>query len=80
MVIPNCLTFQFGMTKPDRQTKADRAKPGPKPKPPEERVIKTTVSLKPATYDGLRALGDGVLSKGIEAMYASTTKRRKRAA
>jgi hypothetical protein len=40
---------------------------------------KETVTLQPATYDGLVALGDGVLSKGIEAMYESTTKRRRRA-
>ena len=60
--------------------KAVRAKPGPKPKPAEELVVKKTVSLKPATYDGLVALGDGVLSKGIETMYESNTKRRKRTA
>lgn len=59
--------------------KAVRAKPGPKPKPADKLVVKKTVSLKPATYDGLLALGEGVLSKGIEAMYESKTKRRSRA-
>jgi hypothetical protein len=61
-------------------TKAVRAKPGPKPKPADQLVMKKTVSLKPATYEGLVELGEGVLSKGIEAMYESSTKRRKRTA
>ena len=54
-----------------------RAKPGPKPKPEAERVVKKTVSLQPATYEGLVALGDGVLSRGIEAMYESAGRRSK---
>lgn len=54
-----------------------RAKPGPKPKPDAEKVVKKTVSLQPTTYEGLVQLGDGVLSRGIEAMYESAAKRRR---
>ena len=60
--------------------KTARAKPGPKPKPAGELAVKKTVSLKPATYEGLMVLGEGVLSRGIETLYESATKRRKRAA
>ena len=55
--------------------KAARAKPGPKPKPADELVVKKTVSLKPATYEGLVALGEGVLSRGIETLYERRRKR-----
>lgn len=65
------------MTKIEPMTKAVRAKPGPKPKPDEELAVKKTVSLKPETYKGLVALGDGVLSRGIEVMYESKSKPRK---
>lgn len=67
------------MTKIVALKKATRGKPGPKPKPADELVMKKTVSLKPATYEGLVALGEGVLSRGIETMYERTTKRRNRA-
>jgi len=66
------------MTKIAHVKKPDRAKPGPKPKPVAEKVVKKTVSLKPKTYEGLVDLGDGVLSRGIEAMYESVEHRRNR--
>jgi len=53
-----------------------RTKPGPKPKPDAEKVVKKTVSLQPQTYEGLVHLGNGVLSRGIELLYESTAKRR----
>ena len=46
------------------------AKRGPKFKPPGEKVVKTTVSLKPATAEFLKKKGGGVLSQGIEAAVA----------
>ncbi|WP_374595475.1 hypothetical protein [Aquabacterium sp.] len=60
-------------------TKAVRAKPGRKPKPEEDKAVKKTVSLKPATYEGLLALDQGGLSQSIEALYEASLKRRKRA-
>jgi hypothetical protein len=53
----------------------EKGKPGPKPKPPDELVVKKSVSLRPETYDGLLKLGDGVLSQGIETMYAAKAKK-----
>lgn len=54
-----------------------RAKPGPKPKPEAEKVVKKTVSLQPKTYEGLVTLGDGVLSRGIETLFESASRRGK---
>lgn len=65
------------MTTIKRMKKPDRAKPGPKPKPEAEKVVKKTVSLQPQTFEGLVALGDGVLSRGIEALYQSASRRNK---
>jgi len=48
-----------------------RNKPGPKPKPDAEKVVKKTVSLQPKTYQGLVSMGDGVLSRGIETVFES---------
>jgi hypothetical protein len=59
------------MTKKDGE---DRIKPGPKPKPEGEKVVKKTVSLKPKTFEYLSRKGGGVLSHGIEAVVAETSK------
>lgn len=48
----------------------ERAKPGPKPKPDAQKVVKKTVSLQPSTFEYLAKRGKGVLSKGIEAVVA----------
>ncbi len=66
------------MTKIEPMTKAARAKPGRKPKPEEDKAVKKTVSLKPATYKGLLALEKGGLSQSIESLYEASLKRRKR--
>lgn len=69
--------MQLGMTKIEPMKKPVRAKPGPKPKPDAEKVVKKTVSLQPKTYEGLVAIGDGVLSRGIEVMFESAARRSK---
>ena len=66
--------------KPTTKTAGKKAapakrKPGPKPKPAEALAVKKSVSLKPETYDGLLKLGDGVLSQGIETLYAAKATR-----
>lgn len=66
------------MTKIDPMKKPERAKPGPKPKPESEKVVKKTVSLTPRTFEGLIVLGDGVLSRGIETMYEANLRRKQR--
>lgn len=65
------LTIYLGMTKIKhmRNSKTpDRLKPGPKPKPESQKVVKKTVSLQPATFEYLAKRGNGVLSHGIEAV------------
>lgn len=63
-------------TKPTAsEAQPEKGRPGPKPRPPEELAVKKSVSLKRETYDGLLKLGDGVLSQGIEAMYAAKVRR-----
>lgn len=62
-------------SKPHSAEGPEKGRPGPKPRPPEELAVKKSVSLKPDTYDGLLRLGDGVLSQGIEAMYAAKARR-----
>lgn len=63
------------MTKIKPMTKLIRAKPGPKPKPAAEKVVKKTVSLQPATFKFLSKKGKGVLSAGIEAVVADACKK-----
>lgn len=51
------------------------AKPGPKPKPEAEKVVKKTVSLQPKTFEFLSKRGKGVLSAGIETVVAEARKK-----
>jgi hypothetical protein len=74
--LPIELTLHLSMTRIKRM-KQVRRKPGPKPKPATEKVVKKTVSLQPATYQGLLKMGDGVLSRGIETVF-DTVEGRKR--
>ncbi|MBK6616089.1 hypothetical protein [Ottowia sp.] len=62
-------------TKAKAPKKKARGKPGPKPKPPEALVVKKSVSLLPATYEGLLKKGDGSLSRGIEVVYSERVKK-----
>ena len=38
---------------------------GPKPKPPEDRLVSVSVTMKPAQVKKARTLGKGNLSKGL---------------
>jgi hypothetical protein len=78
LVTPKSLTRLFGMTKIAAIADPLPTKRGRKPKLDAERVVKKTVSLQPSTFEGLMALGEGVLSRGIEAMYELNRAARKR--
>ena len=48
-------------------------KRGRKPKPPGERKLKISVSLRVQTVEHLSRTGGGVVSKGIEILMAKTS-------
>jgi len=63
------------MTKIKHMKTPERTRPGPKPKPEEEKTVKKTISLQPETFHGLMVMGDGVLSHGVELAYQAAKKR-----
>lgn len=71
-------TAQLGVTKIPSMKTTERSKRGPKPKPEEEKVKKTSISILHETYEGLLAIGDGVLSHGVEIAYKAVKLRASR--
>lgn len=47
-----------------------RSKPGPKPKPLADKVIKKSISVSLPTYAFLLQTGEGVLSQGVSTLVA----------
>lgn len=75
----NSLDVNLGMTENKPKTPKNPRGAGRKPMAPEDRKIKTSVSLHPQTIDFLVKEGGGVLSQGIEVVTAEVkaAKRRK---